>query len=170
MNPPENTETSTWVEDGNYWRSFIDASDSTRFVYFSFATQETVAVSDPQNDNDWDIGFLFRDSDSNGQYRLAIRSNGDVIVRLRNDDGGSIIATSSAYEQLNYNQYEENKVILFFQDENCIVFVNGEIVLITNGLKNIQPGRVSIATGIYDGDEVDGEVTNYEEAKVWSLN
>ncbi len=56
---PDDTTTSTWIEDGGYWSSLVDAESETSFVYFSFATQETVAVTDAQapTSSAWDIAF-----------------------------------------------------------------------------------------------------------------
>lgn len=54
---PEDTSTSTWVENGNYWRSLIDATSEVDFTFFNFASRETVSVSDPQTDTTWDIAF-----------------------------------------------------------------------------------------------------------------
>lgn len=57
---PDDTSTSTWIEDGGYWQSLVDASSDSSFVYFSFATQETVSITDDEavSNDEWDIAFM----------------------------------------------------------------------------------------------------------------
>ncbi len=57
---PDNTVTTTWVEDGGYWSTLLDASSSDNYVYFSLSTGDMVSLTDEQAaDNDsWDISFM----------------------------------------------------------------------------------------------------------------
>jgi len=56
---PDDTATSTWIEDGGYWRSLVDATSYDDYVYFSFVDEDTVTLTDEQaTDNEsWDIAF-----------------------------------------------------------------------------------------------------------------
>ena len=75
---PDNTATSTWNESGGYWSTTVDASDYDDFMYFSFATQDTVTGVVAKTAADlWDIAFRREVVKLNGGTSTA--NNGDVV-------------------------------------------------------------------------------------------
>ena len=56
---PDDAVTSTWYPDSGYWESLVNAESNDYYLYFSFNTQEAVAVSDndASTNDDWDIAF-----------------------------------------------------------------------------------------------------------------
>lgn len=56
---PDDTPTSTWNNDGQYWQSVLDATSGADYAYFSFATQDTVTLTGDEaaNSSNWDIAF-----------------------------------------------------------------------------------------------------------------
>jgi len=57
--PPPNTAVSVYVDSsGGFWRSQVDASSYTNFMFFSFATKDTTSTGVPKvAANYWDVGF-----------------------------------------------------------------------------------------------------------------
>ena len=62
---PDNTDVTTWDEDGQFWRSQIDATSETEFARFSFADRDI--VGNPRGlGADWDIAFRRDEIQLNG--------------------------------------------------------------------------------------------------------
>ena len=118
-------------------------------------------------DHDWDYGFFMRRG-SNGQYRLIINSDKTIYVSYWN--GSSERVATGRANQLNTKANEENEILVFIQDSNCIIVVNGEIALTTDKLEFTESGWIQLGSGFFSGDEITGEVTGFTDFKIWSLD
>ena len=86
--PSGATDTETTVEDSVGLETFtftIDATNREAWVYFSFATGDTVAVEDAENSEAWDIGF----------QRTHVKLNGGISGPGM---GSAIMLTETTFE------------------------------------------------------------------------
>ncbi|UCD64730.1 MAG: HmuY family protein [Candidatus Zixiibacteriota bacterium] len=75
---PTNTATSTWNESGGYWSTTVNASDHDNFMYFSFATRDTVSSGVPKTAAQvWDVAFRREVVKLNGG--TSTENAGDVV-------------------------------------------------------------------------------------------
>ncbi len=67
---PQNTNSTTWDEAGQYWKATIDASSSTAYAYYSFETRDVVNLTDEQakTANNWDVAFKKSYIKTNGGF------------------------------------------------------------------------------------------------------
>ncbi len=56
---PQNTNSTTWDEAGQFWKATINASSSTTYAYYSFTTRDVVTLTDEQakTATNWDVAF-----------------------------------------------------------------------------------------------------------------
>ncbi|MCZ7674265.1 MAG: hypothetical protein M5U34_47610 [Chloroflexi bacterium] len=77
--------------------------------------------------NSWDYGFVFRDDDSNKQFRLIIRSDQTWTLIQRKGDSSEFIASGSIPDlQVSANQ--RNKIKLIGHDNQGWLFVNDDFI------------------------------------------
>lgn len=117
----------------------------------------------------WDYGFLFRYDFDYAHYRLAIRSTGEYSVIYRSADGEDIFVQDGSIYNLDTSASGSNHVLLVVEGTSGSLYVNRQFVTYLNFYEHSNSGDLYIATGIYTGDEINGEVTRYEDFIVWSI-
>ena len=118
-------------------------------------------------DGTWDIGFLFRETDINDQFRLTVESNGDWSLTAQEGDVADVV-NSGAVNNLNTGANAGNRLTLLANGEIGYFFVNGRYVADLDLSAWNLPGDVGVGTSFYEGNEIEGEETAYEEFTVWS--
>lgn len=116
----------------------------------------------------WDYGLLFRDTDADKQYRLAIFSDSTWILTLR-DNEQSYDIDSGSLSNLNTGDKQKNIIYLVVYDTKGYIFINQEYAASFDLSKKMISGDIVVATGIYSGDEINGETTRFYDFTVWSL-
>jgi hypothetical protein len=116
----------------------------------------------------WDYGFLFRQKQdaagSYSQYRVALTSSGEWSLTLGLGDGPYGHVSNADLSGTGSN---ELKVIA--KNENGWLFVNDQFVTNLYLRDNLNFGKISIGTGLINGDELTGETTNFTNFTIWSL-
>ena len=122
----------------------------------------------------WDYGFLFRDPQvgtlkigtfhsirvtSNGRWKHNVVTNGD----WNTVEEGNVSGLWTGAGQINCLRI----VVL---DNGGAFYVNDQFVALLDTSKLTIKGDISVATGISKGSEIKGEVTNFEDFTVWSLD
>ena len=117
----------------------------------------------------WDYGFLFRDEGGDQQFRLVIRS--DRYWTLLNVAGNADVPAINEGEipTLNISDGGSNWVRLICQGERGWLFVNGEFIAELDLSARTNAGDITIATGLYEGDEINGKTTNFKNFSIWSI-
>lgn len=109
-NPPDNTTTSTWDEDGQFWRTVVDASSFSDYIFFSFTTRDTVALSPSNPTADWDVAFR----------REVIKTNGGATTTNSGDvqavDLGAVDFDAVAISDTAGKTWVSDQIEYFFDD------------------------------------------------------
>lgn len=114
----------------------------------------------------WDYGFLFRKFGTNDEYRLEIASSKYWSLINRVGDTSTEIATGFV-DNLFTGDGEVNQVRLAALGARGYLFINGEFIAELDLSKRTR-GDIYLATGLTDGDEVDGKTTRFQEVSLWA--
>ena len=118
--------------------------------------------------NDWDYGFMFRNTGSNLQYRIVVTSDSTWDLIFANDDDRPVIASGNL-DNLNLGENEKNAIMVIFSNDYGSLSVNGEFVSTFDLSGKLESGNVCVATGFFDGNELEGYSTDYVDFMVWEL-
>jgi hypothetical protein len=116
----------------------------------------------------WDYGFMFRHGDSNQHYWLSINSNKSWDLIDQSGESTEFI-DSGTIANLMVNADQNNEIKLICDDDQGWLFVNDEFVTELDLSSRTNSGDVLVVTGLFNGDEIDGEKTHYTGFNVWSL-
>lgn len=120
-------------------------------------------------EHSWDYGFIFRHAAENDQFRLLILSDGSWVLLNNTGDAQGIVLQQGKPSQLHLGANESNLVRLACQGIKGQVFINGVLVADLDLSARMNSGPIYIVTGVYEGDELAGKLTNYEGFTVWSF-
>lgn len=113
----------------------------------------------------WDYGFFFRHTGGNQQYRLTIFSDKKWVLTLSDGEERNNIASGNI-ENLNTSNNTSNTVELIVQGRAAYLFVNDVFISELDLSEKVEPGSILIATGIYNGDEINGKTTKFDDFSV----
>ena len=151
-------------DNDGFIKQFEMRTDVTDFIAAATFTNPY-----PRSVGSWDYGIGFRDSGLNSFHAVVVTSDGQWEHFVR--EGGA----TSAYEEsgrvsLNLAAGAANDLWLMAVGGTGLLYVNGTLVAELDLSDGPSGGDVWVGTGIYEGDEIDGYVTEYEEFSVWSLD
>jgi len=115
----------------------------------------------------WDIGYLFRETEVNNQFRLTVESNGEWSLTAQEGDAANVV-NSGVVDNLNVGDGAANRLTLLANGEIGYLFVNGNYIAELDLSAWNVSGDVGVGTSFYEGNEIDGEATAYEEFTIWS--
>ena len=118
----------------------------------------------------WDIGFLFREQGFNQQYRLVILSDKTWYVTDHNGSSDGTEIASGTLTNLNSLDSDINKLMLVAYQDRGWFFLNGVLISELDLSSKTSPGNVELATGLFSGNELDGESTTYNDFNIWQTN
>jgi hypothetical protein len=118
--------------------------------------------------NSWDYGLMFRHSGGNQQYRLALHSNAWWDLTLRDGDN-SVDIESGDLDVINVNAGQVNAVYLIVKNQDGFLFINDQFIADFDLIAKSGSGDICVATGIYNGNEVNGKETGFVDFTIWSL-
>jgi serine/threonine protein kinase len=116
----------------------------------------------------WDVGFSFRDIGLSDQLWLIVDSNLGWVLIDRSGDEDTFI-DDGVLDDLDTSAAGSNRLTLIAIDQTAYFFVNDSFVSQLNLASRMNSGDVEVATAFYVGNEIDGEVTTYEDFTVWAL-
>jgi len=155
------------------------ADDSNVEVYYASVSEKDFIADAkfynpyPTTTGSWDYGFLFRYQGGNDQYRLVIFS--DTSWKLKNtvpdsgDEWHSDIIAEGTITNLNVEGNGYNTVKLICKGSKGYLYVNESFIAELDLSARTNSGGVVIATGITNGDEINGYSTKYQDFKVWEI-
>jgi hypothetical protein len=116
----------------------------------------------------WDVGFAFRETEIEDQFWLIVESSSEwsLIDRRHGDD---VFLDDGLVEGWDAASGGSNRLTLIALGDHGYFFANNTFVAPLDLSNRQDIGDVEIATGFYVGDEIDGQVTRYEEFAVWPL-
>ncbi|NPV55804.1 MAG: hypothetical protein HPY76_03900, partial [Anaerolineae bacterium] len=117
----------------------------------------------------FDVGFLFRYTSGEQQYRMIISGNGKWGL-MQNDGSadGTWIANDTA-GNFNSGAGQRNRITLVALYDIGWLYINDNLTAELDLSGRRQSGDISIATGIYTNDEVVGYATAFEDFTVIPL-
>jgi len=116
--------------------------------------------------NRWDYEILFRKGDTSN-YSFSIFTDGTWSLSLNSKDQNTLIR-NSRNKYLNVKKDEKNTIWLIVENKSISVFVNGKYDK-TIPLGFDQAGEVVLATGLWPGNAVEGELTFFSDFTIWEL-
>jgi hypothetical protein len=138
-----------------YWAS-VDMRDFIAWADFS--------VSGLEAGQDWDFGFMFRNSDVNEDLRLIVTSQGE----WRFYDGTSVLIASG--DASSFKPSEPNTLFLLAYGDEGIFYLNGGYVTTLDLSARMTRGDFAVATGFFEGTENGGVTTEYADFEVRALS
>ena len=114
----------------------------------------------------WDIGFLFRETDINNQFRLTVESDGEWSLTAQEGEAADVVE-SGVVNDLNAGAGGANRLTLMANGETGYFFINGRYVSVLDLSAWNVAGDIGVGTSFYEGNEIEGETTAYEEFAVW---
>lgn len=116
----------------------------------------------------WDIGYSLREGDVNDQFRLAVESNGDWSLADRRGDDSTDIHSGSL-TNLNTDEGEGNRLTLYMSGNEGYFFVNGQYITVLDLSSRTNSGDIGVATSLFEGYQIEGEETGFEQFTVWPI-
>jgi hypothetical protein len=114
----------------------------------------------------WDYGFLFRATGST-EFHLTIRSSNQWLLDYREGVSDTPVGMGNL-ENLATGDAAHNQIKLAALGDHGYLFVNNHFVTELDLSASTEPGFVYLATGLYSGDEVEGESTYYQDVALYA--
>lgn len=150
--------------DNNFAESkfaFVDLTD--------FIVEATFLNPYPTTTGSWDYGFMFRNAGANEQFRLTIDSEERWALSNRSGEDSTLIDYGEL-PTLNLNEGASNQIKLIGQENKGWLYLNGDFITELHLSARTTAGDISITTGVYAGNEINGDATVYEGFTVWSIS
>ncbi len=117
----------------------------------------------------WDYGFIFRHEAANMHFRFVVKSDRTwTLFNNKGDPNGEII-TQGEIPSLNVEETGSNLIRLVVKDAQGWFLLNGELIVQLDLSARVNSGDVFVVTGVYQGDEVPGSVTPFQDFTIWSI-
>lgn len=147
--------------DGFIKTEYADVSMSDMIVSATFVNPYSASS------NDWDYGFIIRDSGTGANARfieVVVTSRGrwDVAWRQGRGSDDQNIANGTL-RNFDTSAGGRNTLWLAAFGERGLLFVNDEFISMLDLSDVAGPGDVAAITGAYEGNEVAGAVTRFED-------
>lgn len=118
----------------------------------------------------WDMGFSFRDADLGEQYWLVVESSGYWALYNRQDSEDSVVHEDELpADWLNLNAGDLNELVVLVYGNQGVFLVNGRFAATLDLSDRINKGDVQLFTAFFEGNEVPGYATDYQDFTVWAL-
>jgi hypothetical protein len=117
----------------------------------------------------WDYGFILRHEDKNTQYRFIVQSDRTWTVLNNTGDSDGVVISEGGLASMDIQESGSNRILLIFKDSRGFFYLNNEFIAEIDLSARMNSGDIYIVTGVYSGDEVTGEATDYQDFTIWSL-
>ena len=123
--------------------------------------------------NSWDYGFIIRDGGAGSSARfiqIVVTSSGRWEVSWR-ESGSSDSQTTAQGTLRQFNTSAGGRNLVWFAafGETGLLFVNGEFISMLDLSDVARAGDVAVITGAFEGGEVAGASTRFEDFQGWSF-
>ena len=145
-------------QDGFIETEYADVSFADFMVEATFVNPYSAAS------NDWDYGFMLRRYDSSGkQIQVVVTSERRWYLGWREaSDADNQRLGDGTVRTFNTGPGGRNHLRVVAIEERGWLFVNGEFVSALDLSEVTGAGDVAVITGVFEGDEVAGAVTRFE--------
>lgn len=136
----------------------------------NFITEAIFSNPYPLTIGSWDYGFMFRrNPETNDAYHLIILSDNTWELNLRQNDNDFTIKQGKL-TNLDTTTYGRNHVQLIVENYQGFFFLNNQYIDFFDLNARSTRGEIAISTGVYNGNEVDGQKTDFQDFGVWPLD
>lgn len=118
----------------------------------------------------WDFGLIFRQSDVDDEMRVVVRSDGDWSLNDRTPGTDDFLQEGNVSRYLNLGAGERNRFQIIALGEQGYFFLNNEFVAELDISSRTAEGNIALGTGFYGENELNGEVTAYDDFGLWPLD
>jgi hypothetical protein len=116
----------------------------------------------------WDWGFTFRKAEE--AYWLIIQSDGTwSLINRQPQQQDIVIDEGSVADKLLADAGDANSLFLIALNDRGYFFLNDEFVAELDLSDRLIPGSVEVFTAFFEGNEVEGFATGYDDFTVWAL-
>lgn len=119
---------------------------------------------------DWDFGLIFRQGDVDDEMRLVVRSDGLWTLNDRTPGTDNFLREGDVSSSLNLGAGASNRLQIVAIDDLGYFFLNGEFISDLDISSRTNAGNIALGTGFYGADELDGEVTPYNNFGLWPVD
>jgi hypothetical protein len=117
----------------------------------------------------WDVGFFFRHVGANQHFRFIIRSDRTwVLSQHAGQPNGDLIA-QGVIPEMNVERGGWNQFALYSIDSRGFLYINSQFIAEFDLSTRQNSGDIYLVTGAYEGNQVQGEKTDYQELNLWSV-
>lgn len=120
------------------------------------------------SENSFDYGFFFRDTGGDQQYRLVVDSDSTWIFDFVEDPTWNQV-DSGNLPNLDTSAGGSNLIRLVVLEDRVSFYVNGVFIASLPADGKLVAGDVFIVTASYEGHEIIGRSTDYENFTIWPL-
>lgn len=118
----------------------------------------------------WDFGLIFRQGDVDDEMRVVVRSDGLWTLNDRTPGTDNFVQEGDVSGYLNLGEGERNRFQVIAMDDQGYFFLNNEFISALDLSSRSNEGDIALGTGFYGVDEIDGEVTTYDDFGLWALD
>jgi hypothetical protein len=123
----------------------------------------------PASIGEWDFGFLFLWS-SDGDVRLTVLSDGEWELSAYEEASDDFVTLDSGQlSNLDTSGNGSNQLALVVTGNTGYFLLNNLFIASFDLSDYDEAGDVAAGTGFYEGDEVEGEETAYEDFTIWAV-
>ena len=161
---PINGELGHDPSDGLIETEFADVNWSNFIVTTTLVNPYSAAS------NDWDYGFIIRDQDNGRAIHLVVTSDRRWNLAWRESSrGDNQQIAEGRLNRFDTSSGGRNTLRILAVGDRGLLFVNGEFVSMLDLSTHTVAGDISITTGNYEGGEMAGAVTRFEDFSGTSL-
>jgi hypothetical protein len=117
----------------------------------------------------WDYGFIFRHEAANMHYRFVVKSDKTWTLFNNHGDPNGDIISQGEIPSLNVEDKGSNLIRLVIKDTKGWFYLNGELTYELDLSGRVNSGDVFLVTGVYQGDQIPGSSTGYQDFTIWSI-
>lgn len=170
--PAPTVATGYGPSGGELWHDPDDGFIKTDFA--GVTTADFVAYATFQNPyspatNPWDYGFVFRDNLLAPNFHIVVTSAGNWEILFGEQPPRRRLGYGTLPLSFDVAAGAANTLWVSAFGSRGLFFVNGEFVAALDLSDAIQSGDIAVMTGIFQGDELAGEVTRYQDFRVVPL-
>jgi hypothetical protein len=123
----------------------------------------------PLEKGPWDYGFIFRHEAANMHYRFVVKSDKTWTLFNNNGEPNGEIISQGEIPSLNVEEKGSNLLRLVIEDARGWFLLNGELTYELDLSSRVNSGDAFVVTGVYQGDEIPGSFTTFQDFTIWSI-
>lgn len=152
----------THIDDG------LVKSSQASVARYNFIAEATFYTPYDEATGNWDLGYAFRETEENDQFWLIIESNSQWSLYDR-QQGEDVFIEGNMVKELDIQEGGPNRATLIALNDEGYLLVNDLFAGALDLGNRPFAGDIKVVTAYFTGNEVEGEVTRYEDFTIWPL-